>query len=68
MKEDLQRRAVVKAIIVFLSGVLIGMYIGIMHSNAVVTVGFIIAGLVAATVVYVVNRPRNINREHPRLD
>ncbi|UQY98075.1 hypothetical protein LZ605_22190 (plasmid) [Stenotrophomonas maltophilia] len=56
MKEDLQRRAVVKAFIIFLLGVLTGMYISIMYANALVALGFMIAGLVVAVLVYMVNR------------
>ncbi|AIK86212.1 hypothetical protein CGLAR1_13500 [Corynebacterium glutamicum] len=68
MKEDLQRRAVVKAFIIFLLGVLTGMYIGIMYANALVAFGFMIAGLAVAVLVYRVNRPRKVESESPRLE
>lgn len=68
MKEDLQRRAVVKAFIIFLLGVLIGMYIGIMYANALVAFGFMIAGLAVAVLVCMVNRPRKAESESPRLE
>lgn len=68
MKEDLQRRAVVKAFIIFLLGVLTGMYIGIMYANALVAFGFMIAGLAVAVLVYMVNLPRKVESESPRLE
>ncbi|QWQ85357.1 hypothetical protein B5C28_13900 [Corynebacterium glutamicum] len=68
MKEDLQRRAVVKAFIIFLLGVLTGLYIGIMYANALVAFGFMIAGLAVAVLVYMVNRPRKVESESPRLE
>ncbi|BAU97171.1 hypothetical protein N24_2909 [Corynebacterium suranareeae] len=73
MKEEIQRKAFVKALIVFLMGVLTGMYIGIMHSSALSAIGFIFAGLALAALVYVVNRPRRIETRstesrNPRLD
>lgn len=68
MKEDLQQRAVVKAFIIFLLGVLTGMYIGIMYANALVAFGFMIAGLAVAVLVYMVNLPRKVESESPRLE
>lgn len=53
-----KKRAISKAIIVFLMGLITGLYLFWKHSNIVPAIVFIIAGLILSTIVYVVNRPR----------